>query len=135
MARRVTVHTLCDPCLAMGSEVEAEELPPLNLVGNKPRTLALCEDHRKEVFDPLVQMVKDHGQILDIEPSASSGSGSAAPKRTAAKTAKAPAVTSSVGLECPECAEAGTPRSFTAPQGLGAHRYRAHGVESTKKAG
>ncbi|MFE0490145.1 hypothetical protein [Streptomyces griseoaurantiacus] len=32
---------------------------------------------------------------------------------------------------CPECAEGGSPRSFTTPQGLGAHRYRAHRVEGS----
>lgn len=121
MARRVIVETLCDPCLKAGSEVEAEELPPLNVVGNKPRIMALCPDHRVQVYDPLVEMVKEFGQIVDIEPKAEPASGT---KR------KAQAAGS---YDCPECAAAGEPRSFSAPQGLGAHRYRAHGVESPAK--
>jgi len=127
MARRVTVQLLCDPCLADGKEVEAEELPPLNLVGNKPRVLALCEGHRAEVFDPLVEMVKAHGQILDID-------AGAAPAKASAKKSSRPAASgASVGdpLVCPECGR----DDFAAPQGLGAHRFRAHGVASQAKAG
>ena len=126
MARQVIVQTLCDPCLAKGEEVDAEELPPLGLVGNKPRVLALCDVHRKEVYEPLVQMVKDYGQIVDIEPA------TASTPRKPAKAAAAPAP-ASAALPCPECEAAGTPRSFNAPQGLGAHRYRAHGVESPNR--
>lgn len=123
MARRVIVETLCDPCLAQGTEVAAEELPPLPLIGNKPRVLALCPDHRAEVYEPLLAMVKEHGQIVDIEPATGT-----------APRARVKATTSDGGsLDCPECRAAGTPRSFTAPQGLGAHRYRAHGVESASK--
>jgi hypothetical protein len=112
--------------LAQGSEVAAEELPPLPLIGNKPRVLALCDVHRKEVYEPLVEMVKEFGQIVDID-----GTAATAPKRSASRSSS-PAP-SSDALWCPECEAAGTPRSFTAPQGLGAHRYRAHGVESPTK--
>jgi hypothetical protein len=133
MARRVIVKMLCDPCLAGGVEVEAEELPAMTLTGNKPRVLALCESHRNEVYDPLVAMLKDHGQIVDIEPATGTASAPKAAKKTAAAKAPAPGVSGEVQYHCPECREAGEPRSFTAPQGLGAHRYRAHGVESASK--
>lgn len=123
MARRVIVETLCDPCLAKGSEVAAEELPPLPLIGNKPRVLALCPDHRAEVYEPLLAMVKEHGQIVDIEPATG----------TTAKARVKTATPEAGSLDCPECRAAETPRSFTTPQGLGAHRYRVHGVEAASK--
>jgi hypothetical protein len=37
-------------------------------------------------------------------------------------------------MPCPECAEAGDPRSFHKAQGLAAHRSRVHGVAGTAKS-
>lgn len=67
MAREVIVRTWCDQHLAEGQRAEAVELPPLALheVGSKPRVVALCEPCRKELYDPLVQLLKAHGQVVD----------------------------------------------------------------------
>jgi hypothetical protein len=136
MARRVITTMLCDPCLAEGNEVEGEELPPLPLIGNKPRILALCEDHRAEVYDPLVEMVREHGQIVDIEPGPRAV---ARPARTRTRTRperepepepESPAEEPVAEYECPDCA-----RSFTTPQGLGAHRSRVHGYRKQEQTG
>lgn len=125
MARRVIVETLCDPCLAGGVESQAVELPPLPLVGNKPRIVALCVKHHGELAEPLIEALKEFGQIVDIEGGEVKRPKAGQKLRDAANDGQ---------FDCPECREAGTPRSFAAPQGLGAHRYRAHGVESASKA-
>lgn len=119
MARVITVQTLCDPCLNLDkAEVPGEELPPLPLVGNKPRVLAVCQRHKAEVYDPLLAMVRDYGQIVDIDGTTSNGK---ATKKV---------VQAGAGLTCPECGR----DDFAAPQGLGAHRFRAHGVTKEQAA-
>jgi hypothetical protein len=65
MAREVILRTWCDVCLAKDQNEEGIELPPLHLVPGKPRVVALCEVHRKELFDPLVELLKEHGQPVD----------------------------------------------------------------------
>ena len=64
MAREVIVRTWCDVHLTQDDEhVEGEELPPLALAPRtKPKVVALCEVHRKEFYDPLVQLLADLGQ-------------------------------------------------------------------------
>lgn len=124
MARQVTIRTLCDVCLKDSRETEAEELPPLNLVGNKPRILALCDEHSKP-YDDLVSLIKDFGQIVDIdgEPPVKE----VTPRRPRAASKSTPTVAANSGgeYECPEC-----DNTFGTPQGLGAHRFRSHGVRS-----
>lgn len=95
MAREVIVRTWCDPCLAEDRHTEAEELPPLALTGRKPRVVALCEVHRKELFDPLAQLLADHGQPVD-----ESTSSLRIPKSS--PTAK-PSTSGSSELKCPGC--------------------------------
>lgn len=125
MARRVIVELLCDPCLVQDkNEVEGEELPPLPLIGNKPRVLVLCPRHRAEVYEPLLQMVKDYGQIVDID---SQGTRTVPAKK--ASPASAPARPTG-DLRCPECGR----EDFGGPQGLGSHRFRAHGITKERAA-
>lgn len=66
MAREIVTltHVWCDVCLRDGQQVEAEELPPVSIGKLKPRLLALCEPHRKELFDPFREVVSDLGQIV-----------------------------------------------------------------------
>ena len=59
MARRVVV--LCDVHLEEGERVEAAELPPITVEGNGPRVLALCEEHKRDYYDPFVELVEDLG--------------------------------------------------------------------------
>lgn len=124
MAQRIEVQTLCDPCLASGEEVDAEELPLLNLVGNKPRLLALCPTCKIQ-YDQFVELVKTYGQIVE-------GDGTErpiAPRRQAGQ-ARSTAGDPPGTHVCPECGR----DDFKAPQGLGAHRWAAHGVQSPNKA-
>jgi len=63
MAREVIVKTWCDLCLASDSKTEADELPPIQLPHmTKPRVLALCEVHTKELYTPLLELLRKHGQ-------------------------------------------------------------------------
>lgn len=123
MSRRVIIETICDPCLKAGQEVEAIELPPVTLFGNKPRLLALCEAHRAEVYDPFLNMVKTFGQTIDLE--AASNEPSSSPASNGKRQSSTSAGQS---LPCPDCS-----REFGSPQGLGAHRYQAHGVTAASK--
>ena len=57
MARIVTV--MCDVHLEQGERVEAEELPPISIEGKAPRVLALCEEHKRDFYDPFAELVED----------------------------------------------------------------------------
>lgn len=136
MARRVTIQTLCDPCLKQDREVDGENLPPLTLIGSKPRIIALCPEHMVNIYKPLLEAVREFGQPIDIEPAMEGQPArKASSKRSSAATSTA--VESSPAkpppsepIICPECGR----DDFQAPQGLGAHRWRAHGVQSPAKA-
>lgn len=62
MARAVVV--LCDVHLENGKRVRAEELPPIDIEGKGPRVLALCSQHKKEYYDPFVELVDDLARAL-----------------------------------------------------------------------
>lgn len=57
MARALVV--LCDVHLEEGQRVEAEELPPISIDGKDPRVLALCAQHKKDFYDPFLELVDD----------------------------------------------------------------------------
>jgi len=126
MARQVTIRTLCDVCLNTDTETDAEELPPLNLVGTKARILALCDEHRTP-YDDLVTLVKEFGQTVDIDGQ------SPVKERVTRKRSTSSSTSSSSDddgeYQCPECE-----KMFSTPQGMGAHRFRAHGVRSQATA-
>ena len=65
MAR--TVMVLCDVHLEEGKRVAAEELPPIEIEGNGPRVLALCREHKREYYDPFVDLVDDLARDLADE--------------------------------------------------------------------
>lgn len=69
MAREVVISVLCDPCMDKDEKVEAEELPAFMLPGmrGRPRIIALCPVHKKEVFDPLFDVLKEFGQQVTNE--------------------------------------------------------------------
>lgn len=151
MAREVVVHLWCDPCLAEDQHVEGQELPPLHLpelTGNRPRVAAVCERHYKELYQPLLDLLEEHGQPVDEEgnPTAVRGKGRprksdqpmscpscghTSPNRGAlashVKLMHSTTLAELLGegtLTCPECGQ-----QCARPQGLSAHRRSVHGIE------
>lgn len=152
MAREVVVHLWCDPCLAEDQHVEGQELTLVlpDLPGSKPRVVAVCELHRKELYQPLLDLLAEHGQTVDEE---GNPTGQRGPKRKRASSSPA-------SEACPECGHVAPNRQAlgshcrsrhgksiaelegkelpyvcpecglrtSRPQGLGAHRKAAHGV-------
>jgi len=180
----VIVRTLCDPCLESESETDGEELAPLKLpeISGRPRVVTLCEVHRKEFYDPFVEILRELGQPVDEEGNASGPRGHY--KRKAPKASSSePSSPAKVGIEagqvkvtqpssapvndlaCPTCGKVSVNKSalqshvraqhdttlaelrgealpFTCPEcgqgfsrgaGMGAHRFRAHGVSGSSK--
>jgi hypothetical protein len=151
MAREVIVRTWCDPCLADDKHEEGDEFGPMSLIPGKPRVVALCEVHRKELYDPLIELLTDHGQPVDSDGNSSPGvRGHHKPRATNATGPTCPACghvsTTRTALQahtrkmheaslgvlegkapsvhtCPECQ-----REFDTPQGMGAHRRAVHDV-------
>jgi ribosomal protein S27E len=123
MARQVIVKTWCDPCLDNGQDNEGVELPALKLpeLPGRARLLALCEVHRKELYDPLVEALRLLGQPVDAE-------GAVVPTKTTRKKAAAPVEPTAVEpaaadgrVACPSCGE-----SLASRTGLQAHVRRIH---------
>ena len=67
MARAVVVF--CDLHLEEGQRVEAEELPPITIEGKGPRVLALCPEHKRDYYDPFMELVEDLAQEIPEEQS------------------------------------------------------------------
>lgn len=65
MAREVVTNIWCDQCLEDEDErySPARELPPIVLGNAKPRILALCERHEKELYEPFRQLVMEVGVV------------------------------------------------------------------------
>lgn len=150
MPRQLTITDYCDPCFAEGQHSEAAEFNiALGELGiNKPRTILLCERHRKEHYDGLRDLLRDYGSTkpLDATP-ASSGRkkgrpstsdltcslcGHTSPNRAALASHTRNMHDQNLAVmegqpanyECPECHN-----TFVRPQGLAAHRRSTHGVE------
>lgn len=156
MAREIIVHLWCDPCLAEDQRVEGQELPPLVLPevpGNRPRVAAVCERHRKELYQPLIDLLTEHGQALDEDGNPTGPRGGSYGKAKGDKAMTCPecghtspnkgALSSHVRnmhdttlaellgeatLPCPECGQ-----KCGRPQGLAAHRLRSHGVTAEQR--
>ena len=66
MAKEIVSYTWCDVCLNAEEEVrsEADEVT-IQIDTLKPRALALCETHNKELLEPLRQALLDLGQKVD----------------------------------------------------------------------
>lgn len=148
MAREVIVKTWCDVCLDADENEEGRELPPLllpELPGNKARVVALCDVHEKQLYTPLVDLLLEHGQMVDEEgnPTGPRGKygkagggmtcpecGHQSPNRGAlsshTKNMHGKALAELLGegtYTCPECGQ-----KCAKPQGLAAHRRAAHGI-------
>jgi predicted RNA-binding Zn-ribbon protein involved in translation (DUF1610 family) len=65
----VIVHYWCDVCYAE-DESRNEIDPATGMVtvslGLPPRTLDLCETHRKHFIDPLAELLAEHGRIAEL---------------------------------------------------------------------
>src|SRR6266704_1740014 len=65
----VVVHYWCDVCYAE-DESRNEIDPATGMVtvslGLPPRTLDLCEAHRKDFIDPLAELLAEHGRIAEL---------------------------------------------------------------------
>jgi hypothetical protein len=53
--------------LEEGQRVEAEELPPISIEGKGPRVLALCPEHKRDYYDPFMELVEDLAQEMPEE--------------------------------------------------------------------
>lgn len=159
MAREVLIQWWCDPCLADDVKTPGRELSPLQLpelTGKRPRVITLCEQHEKELYTPLVELLEEHGQPVDeegnptgkgrtpssatpayMEPITCPDCGHEAPNRSAlsshSRGQHGKTLGELLGLPlphvCPEC-----DYRSSRPQGLAAHRRQKHGVigENTK---
>lgn len=66
MAREIVVW--CDVCIQEDVRTPASELSGIALKpGVKPRTIALCEEHRKELYEPFYDLVMELGQLAEGE--------------------------------------------------------------------
>jgi len=65
MAKEVTIHNWCDVCMREDVRTEATTTPELVVGATKARTLDLCEVHRKELLDPLLNLLKEDGAVAD----------------------------------------------------------------------
>lgn len=122
MARELEIKIWCDPCFAQDVKTEAEELPAVALAGSKPRVLAMCKEHRENLYDPFVSVLVEHGLTVD-----QLGRGKPVKRTTPAGEATAPpsqATDSSTGkpVQCPDCSE-----TRKNPAGISKHLRQAHG--------
>jgi hypothetical protein len=154
MAREVTINTWCDNHLKRHEErVPGEEvIVALGELGiHKQLTLALCEPCRKEFYEPLRELLWQYGQRVGAgdepvtQPSKrvrpapeewldcpAPGCNHRSPNKNALgshvrsmhDTTLAELLGAPTPFKCPDC-----DRAFTAPQGLGVHRQRVHGVD------
>lgn len=58
MAREIIVQVWCDWCQDIDMQTPGDELPPIQVGGQKARVPALCEPHKKEFYDPFVEMLQ-----------------------------------------------------------------------------
>lgn len=155
MPKELVVNNWCDPCYAADEKVPGEEVTvALGDLGRmKPRTMLLCERHRKEFYEPLRELAEQHGdtsgEAPTVKPQAKRGGGrpsiaeltcpvcghQATTKDALRAHARAAHDKSLAELkgeplphECPECS-----RRFENGQGLAAHRRTQHGVAGASR--
>lgn len=70
MPKEVVVNQWCDPCYQDGEHTEAEEVTIAlgDLARMRPRTVLLCERHRKEHYEPLRELLEAFGSVLPDTP-------------------------------------------------------------------
>ena len=107
MAREIIQRVWCDPCLINSEgEEHSDATETVITVGSmKPRNLALCDRHAKEMLDPLVEVLKE---VAIAEP--------------AVQARVATAVAPSDRITCAECG-----RTLKNRGSLGSHVRNGHG--------
>lgn len=129
MAQEVRIVTWCDnEKKHKGADVPGEPLPPIALGRDKPRDLDLCAECRVDLFEPLRDLLENEGRATDT--GRRKQRKRATPPTPASPPIEPPSSTGRPKYEqdaegnylCPECGDA-----KPTPQGIGAHRARAHG--------
>jgi hypothetical protein len=132
--REVQIVISCDACFDQTqAKVSAQGVPPLGFDGRAAAGLDLCEAHRAELIDPLLEVLQRCA--IDAEPVVTDGTGGQrwtcpACGRTVARSGALshvwqvhrPDQARTQPPTCPDCAFA-SPRSQT----MGMHRVREHG--------
>jgi hypothetical protein len=118
--RELIVETWCDAC--EGNE-PAVTTPPITVGGARPRTLDLCEVHRKDTLDALVQLLKDRGALVEASMPATAPSGIKRGRKPKWVDASGPF----------ECLVPGCPsdQTYSNRKSLGGHLNREHRVTIT----
>lgn len=129
MAKEIIVSVWCDPCAKDGVREPGQTTPPLTIGNAKPRTLDLCERHRKELLDALVSALDEDGADLGGA-AAKTGKGAAeSVSRLPYGSANAPGP-----FDClvPDCGGRHTVkkggRGYPSPKALQNHLAYQHGV-------
>lgn len=108
MAREIVIQIYCDICQEDGARKPGAQEVTLTLaeLGPAPRVLALCDEHRRRLYDPLRDMVAEFAQKADAD---------GEPKPTRRRRQSDGEVT------CPECV-----RTFPSRNALGSHARKTH---------
>lgn len=68
MARELLVRTWCDVCMSDDVRAAAERVTvALDSLGMRATSVDLCDDHRKQLVDPLVAALTEHGASPEDE--------------------------------------------------------------------
>lgn len=120
MAREIITQIWCDICLEEETYTSATETPPIILGIWKPRVLALCPVHRKEVYEPLEQVVRELGQIL--------------PEQASSEMRRPPGTAPGSGVfPCPDPTCTKHTRPYKHEQSLRNHSKDVHGLNGLKE--
>lgn len=123
MAREVQVQIWCDPCFGQEKREPALDeftITVVGVMGSKPRVLALCEPHRKEFYDPIVDALTDFSTQAEVAAPKTpkrhheGGTGTSGPRTVEEREA--------AGHRCPECDD-----PFSSRGSLQGHCVRSHG--------
>jgi hypothetical protein len=132
--REIQIVISCDACFEeTQARVSAGAVPPLGFDGQAAAGLDLCEKHRAELIDPLLELL----QRFAIEAEPTGPEDGRGPRWTCPRCGRTLAQASALSHvwqvhrpgqartqppECPDC-KFGSPRSQT----MGLHRVREHG--------
>lgn len=151
------VITWCSPCFAEDVREQATTVV-IALDALKPRALDVCERHRKELVEPLRELLSEMGVIVDSStPAPQSRSSSYSYEHACSFDGCGKSFKSSKSLSTHrrvvhnidsegkprgdesklkhQCPDPDCDRGFDTPQGLGAHRAKLHGYVSPHNKG
>lgn len=136
MARQQKVFYWCDVCLndEVEEQVEATEVA-VAVDKAKPKVIALCDDHRSTLLDPLMSLLDQFGQPVarvggpnSIGPSPVSGNGRRRDHGTTASEAVLEENPDGI-WKCPDCDKEIVLTSYKRPaQAIAQHRSKVHNL-------